>query len=85
MQPDRTAPRAIPGETIAAANRVRDVVERSERRECGEPSPDGDGKVCRRICAPGRDYHGGGHWFADPGLDGDMVRRSTAEWIVGAR
>lgn len=56
--------------------------ESAERRECGEPSPDGDGKVCRRICVPGRDYHGGGHWFADPDLDGDMVRQSTARWIV---
>lgn len=59
------------------------AVQRAERRECGEPS--GDGKVCRRLCAPGRVYHGGGHWFADPALDGDMVREATARWIVGAR
>lgn len=52
------------------------------RRECGERSPDGDGKVCRRVCAPGRDDHGGGHWFADPGIDGETVRRSVATWIV---
>lgn len=53
-----------------------------DRRECGEPIDDGTGKVCRRLCAPGRDYHGGGHWYAAPDLDGDYVRHSTAHWIV---
>lgn len=52
------------------------------RRECGEPATDGTGRVCRRVCAPGRDYHGGGHWYADPDLDGDYVRLATARWIV---
>ncbi len=53
-----------------------------ERRECGEVCDDGSGRICRRICAPGRDYHGGGHWFAAPHLDGAEVRLSTARWIV---
>lgn len=52
------------------------------RRECGEADPDGTGRVCRRVCAPGRNYHGGGHWYADPNLDGDDVRLATARWIV---
>lgn len=50
--------------------------------ECGHPADDGSGRVCRRICAPGRDYHGGGHWYADPNLDGAYVRHVTAQWIV---
>lgn len=53
-----------------------------EQRECGEPLDDGSGRVCRRICPPGRDYHGGGHWYAAPDLDGDYVRHATATWIV---
>lgn len=51
-------------------------------RECGEPLDDDSGRVCRRVCAPGRDYHGGGHWYADPDLDGGYVRHSTAHWLV---
>lgn len=53
-----------------------------ERRECGHPASDGSGRVCRRICAPGRDYHAGGHWYAAPDLDGASVREATARWIV---
>jgi hypothetical protein len=67
---------------LNAAERVREIVQRDERRECGEPSGNDDGKVCRRLCAPGRDFHGGGHWFADPALDGDTIRESTARWLV---
>jgi hypothetical protein len=52
------------------------------RRECLHPADDDSGRVCRRLCAPGRDYHGGGHWYAAPDLDGDFVRHSTAHWIV---
>lgn len=58
------------------------ATEKAPERECGEVSDDGSGRVCRRICRPGRDYHGGGHWFADPALDGNEVRHSTARWIV---
>lgn len=59
------------------------MAEVDERRECRHPCDDGSGKICRRLCAPGRDYHGGGHWYADPDLDGEYVRESTARWIVG--
>lgn len=54
----------------------------SASRECRHPADDGSGRVCRRICAPGRDYHAGGHWYAAPHLDGERVRQATARWIV---
>lgn len=72
-------------EITAAAEAVKEIVQQSERRECGEPMDDGSGRVCRRMCAVGRDYHGGGHWFAAPDLDGEEIRMSTARWMVSGK
>jgi hypothetical protein len=55
----------------------------SERRECGEQMGDGSGRVCRKMCAPGRDFHGGGHIFAPPDMTEKELHEGLRQVILG--
>ncbi|MBF6619070.1 MAG: hypothetical protein ITG02_02425 [Patulibacter sp.] len=53
-----------------------------EPRECGEPHPDDERLVCRKRCAPGRDFHGGGHIFAPPDMTDEQLHEGLRQVVM---
>jgi hypothetical protein len=53
-----------------------------EPRECGEPHPDDERLVCRKRCAPGRDFHGGGHIFAPPDMTDEQLHEGLRQVVT---